>query len=224
MLRPFLVVAAIAAAATAVVAAASAGTVTQQRIDDRFQGSTIDPDVWAFWGTNQPGFLTFAQGGGALTVNVAAGAQPDFNVGGSTRCLARGDFDARLDYSLPTWPARSGVWVSLMITGTPFNVYRVSWQFDPNEQNGAFLPPVGNTLPATGTAGRLRLARRGDVISAYFRSGKHWIPLISGIGPTGDVALTLAVFNISNASPFAGVPVTVSFDHFRVDADAIVCP
>jgi hypothetical protein len=39
-----------------------------------------------------------------------------------------------------------------------------------------------------------------------------------------NVSLTLAVGNNSNASPFAGQPVTVSFDHFQVKADAIVCP
>jgi len=34
----------------------------------------------------------------------------------------------------------------------------------------------------------------------------------------------LAVFNISGAATFAGLPVTVAFDNFHVFADRIVCP
>src|SRR6266550_3039712 len=198
------VVASVAAALVFPVTAAG-GTVTPHRIDDTFRGSSIDyANVWAFWGTNQPGLVDFAQTNGALTVNVSAGAQPDFN--------------------LVNWPPQNGVSVSLMVGGTPFNVYRVSWQFQPSESYGAFLPPVGTTLPADGTTGTLRLARVGDIFTTYYRSGLRWVPIISGVGPTDDVPLTLAVFNISGAATFAGQPVTVAFDNFHVFADRIVCP
>ncbi len=217
--------AAIAAAALAFPAAAGGGIVTPHRIDETFKGSSIDySNVWAFWGTNQPGLIDFAQGGGSLDVNVSAGAQPDFNVSGQTRCLAHGDFDARVAFDLVDWPPQNGVTVSLMVGGTPYNVYRVSWQFPQSEAYGAFLPPAGTTLPATGTTGTLRLARQGELFTAYYRSGDTWVPIISGVGPTGDVPLTLAVFNISAAATFAGLPVTVAFDDFHVVADRIVCP
>jgi hypothetical protein len=216
---------AIVAAILLLPAAAVGGTVTPHRIDDAFRGSSIDyANVWASWGTNQPGLIDFAQTGGALTVNVSGAAQPDFNVSGQTRCLARGDFDAQVDFNLVNWPAQNGVWVSLMVGGTPFNVYRVSWQFDPSEQYGAYLPPVGTTLPAAGTTGTLRLTRHGDIFTGYYRSGLGWVPIISGTGPTDDVPLTLAVFNGSDAATFAGLPVTVAFDDFHVFADRIVCP
>jgi hypothetical protein len=217
-------VAALVAAAFTFPATAAGGIVTPNRIDDSFRGTSIDSNVWASWGTNQPGSIDFSEGGGTLNVNVSAGAQPDFNVGGQTRCEAHGDFDARVGFDLVTWPPQSGVWVSLMVAGTPFNVYRVSWQFQPTEQYGAFLPPAGTTLPATGTAGTLRLTRQGDILTAYYLSGRSWIPIISGVGPTGDVPLTVAVFNISGAATFAGQPVSVAFDNFRVVADRIVCP
>jgi hypothetical protein len=179
--------------------------------------------VWAWWGTNQPGLVDFAQGNGVLTVRVSAAAQSDFNAGGQTRCLAHGDFNAQVDFNLVDWPARNGVSVSLMIGGTPYNVYRVSWQFNPSEAYGAYLPPAGTTLPAEGTSGTLRLSRAGNIVTAYYLAGRDWIPIISGTGPTGDVPLTLAVFNISGAASFAGQPVTVSFDNFHVFADRIVC-
>jgi hypothetical protein len=200
------------------------GTVTLRHIADPFNGSTIDPNVWLPWGTNQPGLVDLEQSGGVMTVNVSPNAQPDFVGGESTRCLAHGDFDARVDFNLVSWPAENGTWLSLQVAGTPYNVYRVSWQFDPSEAYGAFLPPVGTSTGATATSGTLRLTRTGDVFTASYLSALDWIPIISGTGPTGDVPLTLAVFNISGAATFAGLPVTVDFDNFKVNAQQIVCP
>jgi hypothetical protein len=220
-----LFVAALTIAAAAFSASASGGIVTPHHIDENFLGSTIDTtNTWAWWGTNQPGLVSFAQGNGVLTVNVTAAAQPDLNASGQTRCLAHGDFDAQVDFNLVNWPARNGIWVSLMVGGTPYNVYRVSWQFDLSEAYGGYLPPAGTALPATGTTGTLRLTRRGDILSTYYLAGHTWIPVISGTGPTGDVPFNLSVFNGSDAATFAGLPVTVSFDNFRVTADSIACP
>ena len=103
------VVALVAAACSAPVVA-YARSVTPHRIDESFQGSSIDyTNVWAWWGTDQPGSVSFPQADGKLTVNVSAAAQPGFNVGGQTRCLAHGDFDAQVDFNLPVWPAQNGV-------------------------------------------------------------------------------------------------------------------
>jgi hypothetical protein len=213
-----------AAAALGLPVLAGAGVVTQRHISDPFVGSTIDPNVWLPWGTNQPGLVELEQSGGVTTVNVSPDAQPDFVAGETTRCLAHGDFDARVDFNLANWPAENGTSLSLQVAGTPYNVYRVSWQFDPSEAYGAFLPPVGTSTGATGTSGTLRLTRTGDFFTAYYRSGIDWIPIISGTGPTGDVPLLIAVFNISGAYTFAGLPVAVDFDNFKVNAQQIVCP
>ena len=222
LVATLLVLAALALAGGA--SAARIGNVGPGTIDDKFTGKSFDTNVWAWWGSNQPGQVSFTQGGGAMTVTVAAGAQPDFNLSGQTRCAASGDFDARVDFDLNTWPSQNGVWVSLMAAGTPYNTYRVSWQFDPSEQYGAYLPPVGNNLPATGTSGSLRLRRWGDIFTSYYLSGRRWVPLVSGIGPTGDLPFSLGVFNISNAATLSGQPVSVAWDNFRVTADRIVCP
>jgi hypothetical protein len=216
---------AIVVAVFTVAGAARGGVVTPVSINDSFNGTSIDyTKVWAFWGPNQPGLVDFAQGGGTLNVNVSAGAQPDFNVSGTTRCAAHGNFDARVNFNLPIWPPQNGVWVSLVVAGTPYNVYRVSWQFDPSKAYGAYLPPVGTSVAATGTSGTLRLTRRGDLFTAYYLDGGSWIPIISGTGPTDDVPLALAVFNISGAATFAGLPVSVAFDNFHVVANRVVCP
>jgi hypothetical protein len=220
-----LAVAVVLVVAVAFPSLASGGVVTPVSITDRFTGPSIDySNVWAFWGTNQPGLVSFSQGGGTLNVNVSSGAQPDFNVGGQTRCLAHGNFDAQVDFDLVNWPPQNGVWVVLQVGGTSLNVYRVSWQFEPSEAYGAFFDPVGNTLPAMGTSGTLRLTRVGDIFTGWYRSGSSWIPIISGVGTTDDVPLTLAVANISGAATFAGLPVTVAFDNFHVRANRVICP
>jgi hypothetical protein len=216
---------ALIAAACAFPAVARGGNVTPHRIDETFLGTSIDySHVWAWWGTSQPGLVDFAQGGGVLRVDVTAGAQPDFNVSGQTRCAAHGDFDARVHFDLATWPVQNGVWLSMLVGGTGYNVYRVSWQFPESEAYGTFLPPVGTSLPATGTSGTLRLTRRGDIFTGYYLAGRSWIPIISGTGPTGDQSLALGVFNLSAIATFPGQPIAVAFDNFHVLADRIVCP
>jgi hypothetical protein len=226
-LRPFARIGAVALIASLLAspAVARGGIVTPHRIDETFTGTSIDyTHTWAFWGTNQPDAVQFDQANGVMNINVAANAQNDFNVSGATRCLARGDFDATVDFNLPTWPTGDGVWVSLMVTGTPLNVYRVTWQLQPTETYGAYLPPAQALLPAAGTAGTLRLSRHGDIFTAYYRDGLNWVPIVSGVGPTDDASLTLGVFNISAASPFGGMAAAVSVDNFHVFADRIVCP
>jgi len=225
-MKKHLVATVLVLAALALAGAASAAHVGvgPRTIDDRFTGKSFDTNVWAWWGTNQPDQASFTQGGGAMTINVGAGAQPDFNVSGQTRCSVSGDFDARVDFNLINWPSSNGVWMSMLAGGGPWNVYRVSWQFTPTEQYGAYLPPSGNTLPANDTSGSLRLRRWGDIYTGYYLSGRRWVPIVSGIGSTDDIPLTLGVFNISNAATLSGKPVTVSWDNFRVTADRVVCP
>jgi hypothetical protein len=212
------------ASALAFPVLAGAGVVTQRHIGDPFVGSALDPEVWLPWGTNQPGLLDFGQSGGVATVNVSAAAQPGFVAGGFTRCLAHGDFDARVDFNLVDWPAENGTSLSLQVAGTPYNVFRVSWQFDPSEAYGVYLPPDGTNTGATGTSGTLRLTRAGEVMTGYYLSGSDWIPIFSGTGPVGDVPLSIAVFNTAGPVTFAGLPVRVDFDNFKLNAEQIVCP
>ena len=201
------------------------GLVTPHFISDSFAAAAIDRNVWGWYGTNQPDNVAFSQSGGALNVSVSSTATNNFNASLGTRCKVRGDFDATLSYRLVEWPATNGVWVSLMAADTGgFNVYRVSWHFGDGEAYGAYLPPAGTAVAASGDLGVLRLARQGSTWTGYYLLGRHWIPIASGVGPTDDVALSPAVFNGSNATSFGGAPTHVAFDSFHASAARVVCP
>ena len=197
--------------------------VTNHIISDSFEGTSISPKVWGFYGTNQPNNITLTQKDDALYVSVSSAATNDFTAGLTTRCKLRGDFDAVLSFKLVTWPPKNGVWLNLG-TDSPFNVYRVTWQYDTGDDYGAYLPPAGAIAPASGNSGVLRLSRLAGKWTAYYLSGSNWVALASGLGPTSDIALGPGVFNLSNVLPFGGAATTVAFNGFHAIAAAVVCP
>ena len=199
--------------------------VSTHFITDSFDGTSISPKVWGFYGTNQPNNVTLTQKDEGLYVSVSSAATNDFNSLLSTRCKLRGDFDAVLSFRLVTWPPKNGVWLSLMAADTGgFNVYRVSWLFDTGEDYGTYLPPAGAIAPASGNSGVLRLSRQAGNWTGYYLSGSNWVTLASGPGPTNDIALNPSVFNISSVLPFGGAATTVVFNGFHAIAAAVVCP
>ena len=218
------------AASIAVLATAATslgGGVTPSLIHDSFNGTSIDSNVWGWSGTNQPQNVSISQTGGGLTVSVSSAAANDLNAALGTRCKARGNFDARLAFSLVSWPSANGVWVSLNTAGTGgFNAYRVSWLFSTGDEYGVYLPPSGGgTTQASGTDGTLRLTRSGSTWKAYYLSGTTWVQIDgSGTGPTYDIEFNPSVFNLSGVLPFGGQATTVTFRKFTVVADRIVCP
>ena len=131
---------------------------TNHIISDSFEGTSISPKVWGFYGTNQPNNITLTQKDDALYVSVSSAATNDFTAGLTTRCKLRGDFDAVLSFKLVTWPPKNGVWLNLG-TDSPFNVYRVTWLYQTGDDYGAYLPPAGAIAPASGNSGVLRLSR-----------------------------------------------------------------
>jgi hypothetical protein len=199
--------------------------VSNHTISDSFEGTSISPKVWGFYGTNQPNNVTLTQKDEGLYVSVSSTATNDFTGGLTTRCKLRGDFDAILSFRLVTWPPKNGVWLSLLAADTGgFNVYRVSWQFDTGDDYGAYLPPAGAIAPASGNSGVLRLSRQAGYWTAYYLSGGSWVTLASAPGPTSDVALNPSVFNLSGVLPYGGAATTVAFKGFHAIAAAVVCP
>ena len=219
----------LALAASGVSAAALGGGATPKLIHDSFAGSSIDSNVWGWYGTNQPDSVSISQVNGALTVGVTSTAPNDFNAGLGTRCKARGDFDARLTFDLAAWPAENGVWVSLNTNTNGYNAYRVSWHFDSVEEAyGAYLPdanPDGGLVASTDRTGTLRLTRTESTWSAYFQSVLgDWVQIASGAGPSQDIEFIANIFNLSNVLQFGGQATTVKFTKFKVVADSVVCP
>ena len=201
----------------------AAGHVTRHRITDHFSGHSIDSSVWFFH--DQPGQVTISEGSGHITVNVSTAATSNFNAGLGTRCKASGDFDARLSFKLTAWPAVNGVWVSLQASDTNgFNTYRASVSWSTGDVYGSYLPPAGTTVPATGIRGTLRLVRKGDLWTSYYRApDDDWVAIASGAGPTSNTGIGLSVFNISGATAFGGRNAIVELNDFRMRADSIVC-
>jgi hypothetical protein len=211
----------IAAFALVAVPSALGGRITATSIRDQFGGNQLDSAIW-FPFADDPN-VTVSQGQGRVTVAVPSNAAQGFNAGIATRCKAHGDFDARLRFSLVDWPVGDGLNVSLLAVDLGgVNTYRTN-NFG-SEQYGSFIPPSGGTLvPTSGNRGVLRLTRQGDTFTSSYRQGGHWVTIFSGIGPTSDTALNLTVFNLSAIHPFGGLPATIAFRSFALDADGIVC-
>jgi hypothetical protein len=211
----------IAAFALVEVPGALGGGITPTSIRDQFGGDQLDSAIWVPF-ADDPN-VTVSQGQGRVTVAVPSNAAQGFNAGIATRCKAHGDFDARLRFSLVDWPSGDGLLVSLLAVDLGgVNTYRTN-NFG-SEQYGSFIPPSGGTLvPANGNRGVLRLTRQGETITSSYRQGGHWVTIFSGIGPTSDTVLNLTVFNLSAIHPFGGLPATITFRSFALDADGVVC-
>jgi DNA-binding CsgD family transcriptional regulator len=195
---------------------ASAGT-TDREIVDPFNGTDVDSSIWDV-GSSQ--MVLISEGNGHLGVYVATSAPQMFSGGVNTVCRASGDFDARVSFELVTWPREDGVWVSLLAGNNGFNAYRVS-AFG-GESYGAYLPPGGRTVKATGTAGTLRLSRSGSRWSGYFWLDGRWSWIASADGPLDDVGVAVRVFN-GDAWRFGGHEALVYFTNFHLTASRIVC-
>jgi len=201
------------------------GIVSRHFISDSFEGTSISRNVWGGYGTNQPNSVTLAQDDGTLNMSISSAATNDFTAGAVTRCKLRGDFDATLSFRLVEWQPYNGVWVTLQAADTGgFSAYRVSWLYNNGDDYGAYLPPGGNTAPASGNESVIRLSRNGATWTGYYLSNNNWVPIASGVGPTSDIALGPGVSNNSGVAPFAGSATTVAFEGFHAIAAEVVCP
>jgi hypothetical protein len=195
---------------------ASAG-MTDHEIVDPFTGADVDSSIWDV-GSSEMVYVS--EDNGHLGVYVATSAPQLFNGGINSVCRASGDFDARVSFELVTWPKEDGVWVSLMAGSDGFNAYRVS-AFG-GESYGAYLPPGGRTVKATGAAGTLRLTRSGSRWSGYYWGNDRWSWIASGEGPVDDVRMSVLAFN-GDVWQFGGHEALVYFTDFHLTANRIVC-
>ena len=211
----------VAALALIAAPAALAARVTPTSIDDQFGGQQLDSAVWFAGGSESD--IALSQDRGRVTIAVPGSALPSFFAGFSTKCTAHGDFDARARFALADWPVGDALWVNLGATSLGgVNTYRTN-AFG-SEEYGSFIPPAGGTLvPASGDNGTLRLTRQGSTITSFYLDNGKWVTIFSGASSTADTVFTLGIFNLSGIAAFGGMPATVSFASFSLDADAVGC-
>lgn len=205
--------------------AGSPQTVPQlpYRIRDSFNETSLNPAVWV---TDQQSSGT-SQGvqEGSLRLTASSAASSGFHDGILARCQAVGDFDARIRFTLSTWPAGDNV--TLAVNAPPLGNTFVESAVGGDEY-GLFVPSVTAaqpgyiTIPASVRGGVLRLSRRGDLTSAYILSGHggQWNQIGQFTGSTSPTYVGVAIWNISS---FGGQPVSVQVESFKLDAAALSC-
>jgi hypothetical protein len=143
---------------------------------------------------------------------------------------ASGDFDARVDYELLSWPAINDVRVVLQETldassgiasVTRFNHYVNNGDYYVTNFNNALYPsPWISTTDLTGT---LRFTRMGQVFSGYYGvpgDDENW-NLIYSFDDPGNLRSTPVEFGLGT---YKGLPggTQVAFDNFRITGDGVV--
>lgn len=188
---------------------------------DTFSGSVRDVELWSVIHSGRGATIDWRNG--RVEVEFAADAQtvpgsPLIEAHTGFHCIALGDFDASVDYELLQWPAASGVRLFLNAFFTNGSVGRESRPW--GEQYFGFTAPAFGAAPTAHTSGSLRLVRSGGVMTAYYRDG-GWVPLATA--PASPDPAVIALVGAADGASFAGVPVRVAFDNFRLDAASRDC-
>lgn len=158
-----------------------------------------------------------------VEIDFAADAQtvpgsPQIEAHTGFHCVALGDFDAAVDYQLLQWPIASGVRVVLHAFFADGTVARESQVW--GEQYFGFVPPVFGNAPTGHASGSLRLVRSGGTMTAYYWDG-GWVALASA--PASPAPAVIVLAGSADGITFAGHPVRIAFDNFRLDAAARDC-
>ena len=204
------------------VDAPSSGLQLPYVISDNFAGTDVDSALWYVdQGPYNTGTTVGVQNG-SLRLTATSAASSGFHDGITTRCQAVGDFDAQIAFTLSNWPADDNV--SLAVNANLGNTF-VENQVG-GDVYGLFVPqPVGFqyiTIPASVHTGALMLSRRGNLISAYVRSGPagKWNQIAAFLGPMSPTFVDVAIWNVSD---FGGQPVSVQVNSFKLAAAGLAC-
>jgi hypothetical protein len=191
---------------------------------DDFSETTPNLRIWNVGGEGVGD--TWAVQNGQAVFTIAADAQPGgrFDQVGpvwGTRCSFGGDFDARVDYHLVTWPPDSGARVQLNAWVNATSDYSAAARASGQTEN--YAGNTGSTGDAVGTSdtkGTLRLTRVGGTETAYYLAHGKWMPIHSGQAP-GNAQLGIQLFATSEA--WQHVAVSVAFDNFKVTGTRVSC-
>jgi DNA-binding SARP family transcriptional activator len=201
-------------------------------LSDDFDTAAFDFRIWhrAFVGSG----WDVAQRNGRLEIGLAADSvlEGPYNMVEAhygANCRLVGDFDMRVDFRLLTWPQESGAVLTLAAwrtTAASVVVSRFAYAGGEGYAADLPLPPVVgpgvNSIrrPSVDDAGALRLRRRNDFVTAYYRRAGRW-EAFGGAPYLGNVLIAL---QLSAGSEFAHQAVRVAFDNFTAVADDVSCP
>lgn len=193
-------------------------------LSDEFDTAAFDFRIWhrAFTGSG----WELAQRNGRLEIGLAAdsvleGPYSIVEAHYGTMCKLVGDFDARVDFWLLTWPERSGASLKLTAWRATARSAEVSrFALPIGDGYGVALGWTFVNRPTADDVGGLRLRRRGELLTAYYRSAGKWVAF-GGSQYFGNVLIAL---QLSAGPDFAHQPVRVAFDNFTAEAEDVDCP
>ncbi len=203
-------------------AASKSTGVGRQLIADDFSDPTIDPLIWGTWTGGSGG--TAAQQNGQLVLSLPANSTFDSQFHGSginvgTKCKFPGNFDARVDFALLTWPLNNGASASLVgyESGPIEEISRATNSY------GDFYTdwPGRGSLPLADSSGSLRIARSNGMLRSYVWHHGKWKQL-GAQTISGEIWAGMTVSAFSR--DWQHLPVSAAFDNFVATATSADCP
>jgi DNA-binding SARP family transcriptional activator len=192
-------------------------------IADDFSDPQLDPLIWGQW--EQGTGASAAQQNDQLVLSIAADAtfESQFHSAGvnvGTKCKFPGDFDTRVDFALPNWPAGNGASVSLVAyQAGPVDLISRTTTSQWGDIYNTF--PAQGSVPLSDTTGSLRITRSNSTARTYFWHHGQWQKLgAQRIAGEIWVGLSLGTF----AERWRRMSVTATFDNFVLTAPDAVCP
>ena len=137
-----------------------------------------------------------------------------------TQCHFDGDFDARVQYKLLTWPAASGARVQLSAWIFPTSTWSAAARTSTlsGDRIDGNIGGLSNGVSSSANAGTLRIERHGATMtSLYLDANGAWRTLVSA-DATGPVTIGLQLF--ASGHDWGRQDVSAAFDNFSVSAPA----
>ena len=192
-------------------------------IVDSFEHDGLDSSQWWQFVNGTGAGVTVTNGRAEISIAPDAMEDPVSVSMGATfgsQCRAVGDFDASVRFRVLDWPFSNGVHAIFGDAGLTGGIARRSESG--LEDYLAYFSPVAASALTSDAMGQLRLARTGSILTASYRSGDFWVPLLDG--PTLAVSASVNVNLYSRDEIFGDQFVRVAFDDIRIDAGSFECP
>jgi DNA-binding SARP family transcriptional activator len=209
-------------------ASPATGAAHAVTISDSFGGIQINPRIWTEVRTGAGWDMSEHGGSLEFVFPPTSAGVADQYFGGhvGTRCSFPGDFDARVDYDLVTWPPGNQVFVTLFSFLGPQSTYfqssRTSQTAGAGGENYVSYTGWWTTIPIGDRSGTLRVVRTNGLVTTYFLNDGRWQAMTSA-RDTERATIGVGALGSSTAA-FAGQTVTVDFSSFSVTGTNPACP